>query len=99
MTERRRLDRERALDLLRSQHVFPGLYVFRVVVRQGDATAVVSAVAAALGDVGHVDGVEEQSSRGGRYRSVRVRANVPAAEVVLDVYEVLGAVDGVLMTL
>ncbi|MCB9673672.1 MAG: DUF493 domain-containing protein [Alphaproteobacteria bacterium] len=99
MTERRRLDREGALELLRSQHTFPGLYVFRVVVRPDFTTGVVTAIAAALGDGGSVHEVEEKSSRAGNYISLRVHAKMPAAETVLDVYEVIGRLDGVVVSL
>lgn len=99
MADERRLDRSSALDLLRSQHTFPGAYVFRVVVRPAEATAVVSAVAAALVGLGDVRGVHEQPSRAGRYLSLRIHAEVSVPETVLDVYEVLAAVDGVIMTL
>jgi putative lipoic acid-binding regulatory protein len=91
------MDREASLELLRKTHEFPGPYRFRVVVRAGETAAVVSAVAAAV--KGGVIGVSEQPSRNGTYVSVRVSVRVEAPEVVLDVYEVLGALDAVIATL
>jgi putative lipoic acid-binding regulatory protein len=46
-----------------------------------------------------VDKVIEQPSRSGKYVSLRMHSHPPSAEVVLDVYEVLSNLDGVLMTL
>jgi putative lipoic acid-binding regulatory protein len=94
-----RLDREGALELLRSQHTFPGLYTFRVVVRPDARSGVVSAIAAALGDASAVQKIEERASRKGNYLSLHVITQMEDAEGVLDVYEVVGALDEVLMTL
>ena len=93
------IDREGALELLRSQHTFPGPYTFRIVVRPDARSSVVSAIAAALGDESAVQGVEEQPSRKGTYLSLRVTSHIQTAEAVLDVYEVVGALDSVLMTM
>lgn len=99
MTDERGAKREAALELLRNQHTFPGDFVFRIVVRPTEATSVVSVVAAALGARGDVLGVQEQPSSGGRYLSLRIRAMVPEPEAVLEVYEVVAVVDGVIMML
>ncbi len=93
------LDREGALELLRSQHTFPGPYTFRVVVRPDGRSGVVSAIAAALGDESAVQEVEERASRKGNYLSLHVVTRMEDAEGVLDVYEVVGKLDEVLMTL
>ncbi|MEZ4320086.1 MAG: DUF493 domain-containing protein [Myxococcota bacterium] len=95
----RRLDREGALELLRSQHTFPGVYTFRVVVRPDFTTGVVTAIAAALGERGSVRDVVERASRAGNYMSLHVQADMDGAEVVLDVYDVIGKLDGVVMSL
>jgi len=90
------MDRDEALELLRSQHDFPGNYRFRAVVRAGESTTVVTAVSAA---VGTVDRVEERPSRKGNYVSLRMTTQVHTAEQVLDVYEVLGKLDEVITTI
>lgn len=99
MSTERPTDRESALELLRSQHVFPGAYVFRIVVHPHAAAGVVSGVGAALPPEGGVVKVEQQASRSGRYVSLRLHTSLPDAEIVLDVYELLGSLDGVVMTL
>ena len=99
MSAQRPADREAALELLRSQHVFPGPYVFRIVVHPPAAAGVVTGVGAALGGDGHVEKVVEAPSRSGKYVSLRLHSRLPSAEVVLDVYEVIARLDGVVMTL
>lgn len=58
-----------------------------------------SAVSAGLAPGGRVDKVVESPSRSGKYVSLRLHSEVPDAEAVLDVYEVIAALDGVVMTL
>ncbi|MCA9569550.1 MAG: DUF493 domain-containing protein [Myxococcales bacterium] len=99
MSAQRTADREAALELLRSQHEFPGLYIFRVVVLPVASAGVVSGVSAALGPDGHVRRVEEHPSRSGKYVSLRLHSHLPSPEVVLDVYEVIASLDGVVMTI
>lgn len=88
--------RERALALLRNHHEFPGAFEFRAVVRPENRSAVVSAVVAAVSHPSPLRGLTERLSRQGNYVSVRIRVEVQSAEEVLDVYEVLRALDGVL---
>lgn len=90
------MDRDAALELLRTQHDFPGPYRFRAVVRAGESTSVVTAVSATTADI---RSVEEAPSRKGTYVSLRVTAHVETAEQVLDVYEVLGRLDEVITTI
>ena len=99
MSQQRPPDRASALELLRSQHTFPGRYVFRVVVQPSASASIVTAVAAALASNGVVDHVEEQPSRTGKYVSLRIHTDAKSAELVLEVYAVIGKLDGVLMTL
>ena len=99
MTLKRNDDRDSALELLRSQHTFPGPYVFRVVAHQGHVAGIVSAVGAALTDRGVVDRVGEKPSRTGKYLSIRLFTEVDSPETILDVYEVLSSLDSVVMTL
>lgn len=88
--------RERALALLRNHHAFPGTFEFRAVVRPEDRSAVVSAVVAAVSAPHPLRGLSERQSRKGNYIAVRVRVEVQSAEEVLDVYEVLRNLEGVL---
>jgi len=89
--------RESALALLRSQHDFPGHFEFRVVVRPDARSAVLSAIAAVEGCA--VDRVKERWSRNRNYVSLAVRTELDQAEHVLDVYEVVGRLQGVMTTL
>lgn len=92
-------DREAALALLREQHRFPGPYVFRIVVLPTAVGPVVSAVGAALGAGSEVASVDERQSRTGRYTALHLHTELSSAEEVLDVYEVVARLDGVLMSL
>lgn len=91
------MDRTEALALLRETHTFPGHYRFRVVVRAGAEASVISAVTAATTDA--LDDVEQQPSRNGTYTSVRLSVRVEAPEQILDVYETVRSVEGVVTTL
>ncbi len=93
------MDRESALALLRENHDFPGPYEFRVVAMPSAASAIVTAMGAAAGTDGRIDDVRRRESRTGKYISLRVRMQIDTAERVLDVYEVLNALDGVLTTM
>jgi putative lipoic acid-binding regulatory protein len=88
--------RERALALLESQHSFPGPFEFRVVTRPPDRSGAISAVLATVGGSERLIEVTERSSERGNYVAIRVRVTVDAATVVLDVYEVLRGVEGVI---
>lgn len=91
--------RHRVLELLRSQHDFPGPFEFRVVVLPEAVGPTVSAVSAAIGGGDRMQDVRERASRHGTYRSLRIRARVDSAEGVLDVYEVLSGLQGVVTSL
>jgi len=91
-------ERARSLALLREQHAFPGAFGFRVVIRPGLQAAVVQAVTAVV-DADALDGVSERRSRNGAYLALRLQAVCSSAEQVLEVYEVLRRVDGVLAVL
>ncbi len=93
------MDRESALALLRTNHSFPGPFEFRVVVRPESVTPTVSAMALAGGDDSVVENVRKRESSKGTYVALRVRMRVPAAERVLDVYEILGTLDGILTSM
>ena len=91
-------DRERLLALLRDQHRYPGTHRFQIVVRNDEeridsVLRVLMAAATSDGpDVRH----ERVPSRAGTYVSLRVIVPVGAAEEVLDMYQLLGELDGLL---
>jgi len=91
--------RDRAIALLESQHSFPGEFEFRVVIRPSAKTAALGAVMAVTGGVTALVDVSERPSSNGNYLSLRVRVEVDEATRVLDVYEVLRRVEGVLTIL
>ena len=93
------MDRESALALLRSQHLFPGPFEFRVVVRPPVVAATISAMVAAAGSDAALEDLSERPSSGGKYLALHVRIRLADAERVLDVYEVLRGVDGVMTSL
>ena len=91
--------RERALALLESQHQFPGPFEFRVVTRPAHRPGALGAVLAVAGGSEALIEVTERSSGRGNYVSMRVRVTVESAGVVLDVYDVLKRVEGVITVL
>ncbi|MEZ4235592.1 MAG: DUF493 family protein [Myxococcota bacterium] len=88
--------RERALALLEAHHTFPGPYEFRVVMRPPARGAVLGAVMSAAGSGAVLLDVSERASAAGNYLSLRLRVQLEGAERVLDVYEVIRAVDDVI---
>lgn len=93
------MDRDEALELLRQNHRFPGVFPFRIVVRPESRTAVLSAVAALLPDRVVVQRVSERVSRAGGYVSLHVDASCVDAEDVLGVWALLKTMPEVVMTL
>ena len=75
------MDRDEALELLRSQHAFPGPYRFRAVVRAGESAGVVTAVSAATEQV---TDVEEAPSRKGTYVNNRKIIILIRASIILS---------------
>lgn len=88
--------RERARALLAAHHEFPGPFEFRVVVRPVDRTAAVTAVVSAAGGGDVLLSLDERASARGSYVSLRITVRAASPEVVLDVYEGVRRVDGVL---
>lgn len=86
----------RARDLLEANHVFPGPFEFRVVVRPVHRSAVVTAVVTAAGGSDTLLGIDEKASAQGTYVSLRITVRADSADHVLGVYEVVRTVDGVL---
>ena len=99
MQQRQDESRARAIALLESQHAFPGPFEFRVVIPPAVRSAVIGAVVSSVGGGEAVLEVSERASSNGTYVSVRVRVRVERAEAVLDIYEVLRGVEGVLTIL
>jgi putative lipoic acid-binding regulatory protein len=91
--------RERALALLEANHAFPGPFEFRVVVLPEARSAAVGALVASVGSSERVVEVGERRSANGTYVAVRVRVELQQATDVLDAYEVLRAVSGVVTVL
>jgi putative lipoic acid-binding regulatory protein len=90
------MTRDEARDLLLSQHTFPGPFEFRVVVRSTATSTAISAIAA--GGV-KIEEVGERKSDRGSYIALHVKTHVDSADDVLDVWEVLRGVDGVVAQL
>lgn len=88
--------RERAIALLESQHDFPGPFEFRIVIRPPTRSAVLGAVLSVAGGSEALLDVSERASSQGTYVALRVRVRMAEAASVLDVYEVLRGVTGVL---
>ncbi len=86
----------RAIALLESQHEFPGPFEFRVVLRPQHRGAAVAALLAAAGGSHTLLEVTERSSSHGNYLALRVRVQVQSSRTVLEVYEVVRQVEGVL---
>jgi len=93
------MEREDTLELLRQQHTFPGGFDFRVVVRKGAVTPVVTAIVAAAGPGAKVENLRERESRKGTYTAVCVSITVDSAERVLDVYAVIKELPDVMTAL
>jgi|JI6StandDraft_1071083.scaffolds.fasta_scaffold468084_1 putative lipoic acid-binding regulatory protein len=93
------MDRDGAIELLNKSHTFPGPFDFRIVARTGAQATVLTALAAAGGEAFRVLEVDERPSSKGAYTRVRVTAVVSSAELVLDLYAVLGGLDAVLVVL
>jgi putative lipoic acid-binding regulatory protein len=91
--------RLRALALLESQHTFPGPFEFRVVMHPEGRAAVLGAMMSAAGPDALLLDVSERSSTNGKYLSLRVKVRLGRAEDVLEVYEVIRAVDDVITAL
>lgn len=89
------MERSEALELLASQHEFPGPFEFRVVVGRGGTEAVVQAITGALSGEARVRDVVRRDSRNGTYASLRIRVEVPDPETVLRVYAAVKTVEGV----
>jgi len=88
--------REESLQLLEQFHCFPGPYMFKVIAFAGDdlAAAVRSAAEGVLGPLTEPSAVRSRPSSGGKYLAVTIEAELASAEQVLEVYEALKGVEG-----
>jgi putative lipoic acid-binding regulatory protein len=93
------MEREVALELLRSQHEFPGPFQFRVIVRPEASGSVIDAMTASAGETARVREVTRRLSSKGTYVALHIDMEVPSAESVLDVYAVLHGLTGVMTAL
>ena len=93
--------RERMLALLRANHTFPGIFhlsvitVSKVEVQVALRAAVEAGAASALAE----DAWETRSSGGGKYTSHRIQVPCVSAEAVLELYERVWRVEGVVTML
>lgn len=86
------------LELLESTHSFPGVYTFKVIgkAEEGFVARVLAAVREALGTMMDCP-FREQNTPNGRFVSVTLEPEVQEASQVLQVYERLKVVPGLVM--
>ena len=89
------MDRPSFLELLQSQHNFPGEYTLRVITVPATRAGVLSAISTTLGSEGKTLEVQENASSKGRLLSLRIRIHAQAADNVVRVYDVLNEIRGV----
>lgn len=91
------VDEQRMLDLLESQHSWPGRYTVKVIYRNhptlGDA--IVAALRAECGVQVPEGGVSTRASGAGRFVAMTLELDVGEARQVLAVYRVLGDMESV----
>lgn len=92
-------DPERLRTLLEANHSFPCTYGFKAVTRPASVSTVLTAVTAAAGETLTVEDVTKQESRNGNWVSLRIKAHVSDADTVLRIYDVLGQMEEVVLTL
>ena len=89
------VDRPSFLDLLHSQHTFPGEYTLRVITVPATRAGVLSAVSTTLSGHGETLDVQETASSRGRLLSLRIRIHTESADDVVRAYDVLNEIRGV----
>jgi len=89
-------DEQTMIDRLNAMHTFPGTYIFKVIGENEPTfvSRVVQAAVNAIGSKGEVD-VETRESGKGKHIAVTLSAEVQSPQMVLDIYELLRAVEGV----
>ena len=90
------LDQGQAISLLEQFHQFPCLYTFKIIgfARPDLADQVRHAAHQALGDLPEETSVSCRDSSGGRYTSVTLETSLTSANAVLEVYEHLRQIQG-----
>ena len=93
-------DREASLDALNQTHVFPGSFMFKVI-GENSPEFVASVVQVVIGVLGpqEMPNVTTRESSGGKHQAVTMVVTVPSAEAVLEIYALLGGLEGVKMVL
>ena len=88
------------MDLLKTQHTFPGPYTFKFIGRADEtfAARVVAAVQGVLGSSDILEHVARHSGKGGHV-SVTIVPTVASAEQVLAVYDAVAPLEGVLVSM
>jgi putative lipoic acid-binding regulatory protein len=92
--------RQRAIELLEANHVFPGPFSVSVIGRNDAAVERAVLSAAGLGEAPPgADRHDRKESGGGKYVSHRLTVQCASAAEVLDLFARLRAVDGVITVL
>lgn len=89
-----------SIQLLEERHNFPGPYIFKVIggVEDGFVGRAVVAVREALGADSDPK-FELRQTRSGRHVSITLEPEVESAEQVLEVYQSLSGLDGVVLVM
>lgn len=93
-------DSNHSRELLNSTHQFPCEYLFKVIGQTRDdlETDVLLAIREVIGD-DPVCQIVVRQTPGGRHQSISSKPLVPDAEAVLQIYESLRQIDGIVMVL
>jgi putative lipoic acid-binding regulatory protein len=93
--------RQRAIDLLEANHVFPGEFSLSVIARSDEAitSAILAGARHGLPDPLRPEAHQIKPSAGGRYLSHRLLVPCQSAADVLDLFARMRAIDGVVTVL
>lgn len=88
------------LELLKANHLFPGPYTFKAIGRN-EALFVARTVAALRDALGYAEDppYSTREAQGGRHVAVTLEVFIEKAEQVLDAYQKLSAVKGLVLLL
>ena len=89
-------ERARMLALLEHNHTFPGPHSLRVISRSSEPSAIVTAVTAVGAELKEC---KAKPSKTGKYTSYHLVVRVGAADDVLSMYQVVGALEDVMTVL
>ena len=92
-------ERQEALSRLEEHHDFPCVYMFKAIgYNSGEfAQEVRQAAESVLGPIMGKDEVRSRPSSGDKYLAVTIDTQVESSSQVLDVYEALKALEGLVM--